>query len=381
MTRLRLTRAVLAVTAALALALSGALLAVAPASAAPGDAVLFTSPPSGATDVPRAVAIEGTGSDGATVRLTDVNNAPLGSTATVRQGGVWSILVIFPDDAPAQQMVYVTQNDGAITTILKTTFTLADPAPVTPEPLVVTSPQPNTQTESRFVEFTGTAAPGAVITAGVDGALVSQGVADANGAFTFGAFFRLTENAEDVVVTLTTANPDGTASDPVELPITLPAAIAAPVITSPVAGGSVVAGAVTIRGTGIAGVEVFVGVVPDETTLAANPDLDAATLFQSTVVAPDGTFQLTFQLPLGSYAVDAVHIDGFVQGDGTIPVLLSFASEPIEFQAVAAAAPAGTELANTGPTSTGLVGPGAALVVIGLLLVTAARRRVAPVAA
>jgi len=379
MTRSRLSRAVLALPAALSLALGGALLAAAPASAAPGDPVLITSPQDATTDVERVLTVTGTGSDGATVILTDAADAPLGQPVVVAQGGAWSAPVTFAPDAPANQSITATQFEDPLTTDAFTedsvTFTLADAVPVDPEELVVTSPADGDAVDSRRVEFVGTATPGAAVSASVDGLALGQATADENGDYVFEAVFPIGLVPEnEVTVNVTAVNPDGTSATPVDIQLVLPAPIAAPVITEPAAGSTVAGGgAVTFRGTGVAGETLAIISVPDQATATANPDIDPLSLIVSTVVAEDGSFAVSTTLPLGTYTAVAVHTE--TPFDPVESLALSLPSNEVTFTLVAAAAPAGAELANTGPTSVGLVGPAAALLLGGLLLTMAARRR------
>jgi len=271
-------------------------------------------------------------------------------------------------------------NAQATTTTDQVSFTLAAPVPVVPEPLDVTSPTSGTTTDSRIVEFVGTATPGAEVAANVDGAPFGGITADSNGDFVFEAEFPI-GIGEDITVNVTAVNPDGTSATPVDIELTLPAPLASPVITSPTTGSTIAGGgAVTFRGTGIAGQTVALVILPDQATIAANPNIDPLSLFPSAVVATDGSFVINATLPLGTYTAVAVHTD--TPFDPLTSQALSLPSNEVTFTlaaAPAAAGPRGTELADTGATSTGMVGPAAGLLLVGLLLVAASRRRAARV--
>jgi len=378
MTRTRLSRAVLAVPAALSLALGGALLAAAPASAAPGDPLVITSPQNGATTDSRIVEFTGTGSDGAGIALSnDGGTTVLGTPTTVAPGGAWTISVTFPDDAATAQTVVATQAIADTTpptiTTVPVTFNLPPAAPVAPEPIVLDSPAEGAQIDSRFVDFVGTATPGATLFVSIGDDVFGSDFADADGNFDFQGLFPF-EVGDDVTVVVSAEDADGNAlGDPITRSFSLLAPIAAPVITSPTTGSTITGGTVTFRGTGSAGDTAVVIISPDEATVAANPGLDITALLPYAVVAEDGTFVITTTLPVGTYtAVAILNETPITSADSEV---LSLPSNEVTFTLVAAAAPAGTELANTGPTSTGLVGPAAALLLGGLLLTVAARRR------
>jgi hypothetical protein len=163
-------RKILAVPAALSLALGGALLGAAPASAAPAD-LTVTSPETGAVLESRSVTFTGTGTESSTISVVDGDGVALPGTASVVvTGGLWSIPATFAEDAAVDQSVTVTQTtagapDGSEPVSFQLPAVEEDPEPIAFE---ITSPIDTATLTSRTVVFTGTGADDSVVTL-VDG--------------------------------------------------------------------------------------------------------------------------------------------------------------------------------------------------------------------
>jgi len=372
MFRTRLSRAVLAVPATLSLALGGALLATAPASAAVGDPVVITSPTDGETVTSRNIYVTGTGSDGETITVSTGEGIVYGSTP-VAVGGAWSLQVTFTDDSAPQQRILVSQStnntpaDGG-----EVSITL--PPPPDPDGVTVAFPEDGTTNLPRFSMIQGAAVEGASIVASVGDVVVAEGVADASG-YNLDAYFP-PEVGDDVELSVTAENPDGSVPEPVVLQLTLLEAVDAPVLTAPSASQSVAAGQVTFRGTGTPGLDVLLVIVPDAATISAGVALSEEQSAPFGEVAADGSITITTTLPAGRYGAVALLTNDLRRG--TEYTQRSLPSNAVDFTVVPAAAgasPAAPELAATGATSTGLVGPAAALLLGGLVLLVASRRR------
>lgn len=108
MTRPLSWKRLLAVPATLALALGGALLTAGPASAAPGDNLVVTSPAATSTQTSLAFAVTGTASDGAVITVTDGTGVTVGSSIAA-VGGAFTANVTLVDAVTTPQTLLVAQ--------------------------------------------------------------------------------------------------------------------------------------------------------------------------------------------------------------------------------------------------------------------------------
>jgi len=378
MPRPRITRLALAVPTALLLALGGALLAAAPASAAVGDPVVITSPVDGSTLSSRNVNVTGTGSDGETITVSTGEGVVYGSTP-VASGGAWSLQVTFTDDAAPEQRILVSQSTDA-TTADGGEVSITLPPPPAPNAVTVAFPDDGATNVPRFSMIQGGAVEGASIVATVGDVVVAEGVAG-GGGYNLNAYFP-PEVGDEVELTVAAENPDGTVPEPVTLQLALLEAVDAPVLTAPSAGQSVTAGEVTFRGTGTPGLDVLLLIRPDAATIASGVALTENQAAPFGEVAADGSITITATLPAGRYQAAALLTNDLRRGtEYTQRSLRSNVLEVTVSPAAAAATPAAPELADTGAVSATLAGPAAALLLGGLVLLVLSRRRVGSTAA
>ena len=374
MTRPLTWKRLLAVPAALTLALGGAVLTAAPATAAPLDPVTITAPVDGTVSAVRTVAVSGTGSDGDVVTVSAESDAFSPVDVIVPAGGIWNTSVTFPDTAAAAQTI-VADQIAADDTATTDSVAVIIPAPVVPVvPFLVTSPADGADIPSRLVEFEGTAPAGATITVTVNGEEGFGSVfAEDDGTFAFPGFFPF-ELGTDVTVVVNATDTEGNELTPETLQLSLLEPIAAPVITSPASGAVITGGTVTFSGTGIAGNTVVVIVAPDEATataILANPDFDITALVPTVVVGADGRWTVSTTLPLGGYTAAALHTETPITDVDS--EVLSLPSNEVAFSLVAPVVR--RQLAATGPVSGGFAAPGALVILAGLGMVIASRRR------
>lgn len=385
MTRTLSWKRLLAVPATLALALGGALLTAAPATAAPGDDLVVTSPAATSTQTSTTFAVTGTASDGATITITDDGGVTVGSAVAV-PGGAFTATVTLVDAVTTPQTLVVAQVPVAgdpAPVVTEVTLVVNLDLPVVPTPFALVSPADGADIPSRFVDFEGTAPAGATVTATVNGeeGFGSVFAAD-DGTFAFQGYFPF-ELGNDVTVVVTATQTDGTALTPETVTLSLLEPVAPPVITSPPSGSVITGGTVTFSGTGIAGNTVVVTVGPDAATSALifdDDDFDFAALVPSTVVAPNGTWTVSTTLPLGGYTAAALHTETPI--DSVDSEVISLPSNEVPFTLVAAAiAPAATggraELAATGAVTSGFATPAALVILAGLGMLVMSRRRLA----
>jgi hypothetical protein len=255
-------RKALALPAVLSLALGSALFAAAPASAAADFEVL--APAADAELDSRVVSFSGTALDGATVTVTDSDgNAAPGTTPVGVVEGAWSVSATYPDDAPVEQSVTITQSAEGLEDEIKTLSFTLPAAVVAPAEFAVTGPQSGTMLESRDVVFTGTGTDGSVITiVDADGVSVAPDATVVDGQWTTTA-----EYADDApinqavtITQITDGEPNGEEIVTFALPnapdLPEPGVEADFEITSPSEGAELDSFDVTIWGTGNSGATV-----------------------------------------------------------------------------------------------------------------------------
>lgn len=396
-----------------------------PAAPTP-EPVLFeiTKPTEGEKLTSRTVEIAGTGVEGATVVLTDLNGAALPGTGELTiVDGAWSATVTFPDDAATLQAVRATQtaeNGDQLEDTVSFALPAVVPPPAPDVEFTITSPTEEAELESRTVEFTGTGTTGSTVeliddygdTLNIAPIVVVDGE--------WSATIEFAEDADEfqyvTAVQTTDGEETGEASVFFSFVVEL---LPAPSITSPSNGETVVGDQVTFEGTGEPGANVMVFIIPtslleeleedlaDEfeselrstgtdtleraaaelgAELGAGADLQAAVEAaaepvdptEPIVVGANGAWSVTIALPADDYTALAILIDGPETG---YPI--SEPSNEVAFSLVAAAAPGagpgagdgpGDGLAVTGNESTGFLGLAAVLAALGAVLVVASRR-------
>jgi hypothetical protein len=255
-------RKAIALPAVLSLALGGALVAAAPASAAPTDLVV-TAPLSGSTLDSRAVVFSGAGTEDSVITIVDAEGSALPGTAPVTvDGGAWTTTATFPDSADVAQSVTVVQTTaGAPDGEAPVNFTLpaADPAPVE---FTVTAPLGGTTIATRDVLFEGTGSDGSTVSiVDASATILAEDIPVLDGAWSTTVTFAADAPVDQpVTITQTT----GEVADGAEtITIELPAAVEVPgpgdgenaefAITSPEEGDEFDSRTVDFTGTGTSG--------------------------------------------------------------------------------------------------------------------------------
>lgn len=288
-------RRALAVPAVLSLALGGALLAAAPASAAPED-LTIVSPGPGDVTTSRTVVFSGTGTDGSTVDVLDADGVALpGTTSVVVDGGEWETTATYADDATVEQTAYVEQTtadapDGADSV----TFEL----PAVEADFEITSPADNAVLTSRTVVFLGTGADDSVVTLTDGNGAPLPGttpVTVADGAWTTTATYANTATvAQKVTATQTTGE---TETGEQTISLTLPAVAPEPepepeiefAITSPEDEAVLDSLTVVFTGTGTSGSTVDLLDINGEPIVGATGIEIVDGAWTVTVVFPEGS--------------------------------------------------------------------------------------------
>jgi len=379
------------VPAALALALGGAVLTAAPASAAEAG-LTVTAPAQNSTLESRDVTVTGSVFGGSTVIVYAADGTtPLARTnvgGTFGEPIDYSVqLPAYADDAPRAQSIKVGGLFGASgIPQVPVDFTLPTVAPV----FSVTSPTEGETVDSRTVVFVGTGTDGSTVNVldaagdrvpGTIAAVVTDGVWTTTGTYSADAPLGQTVNVNQVT--------GGAGRGEATVNFQLPAAVllAAPVITSPTEGQTVLGGQVTITGTGIAGDYIGVFVVPTRLLQESDPNRRAAAAEAAAPADPsddipvgaDGTWSVTVALAPDAYTVIAFQAD-----DPTGAGSVSAPSAPVNF--ILAAAPAavapgttptasGTTLAATGVDTNAFLGLGSLLALGGAALLIVRKRR------
>ncbi|GAB2974069.1 LPXTG cell wall anchor domain-containing protein [Frigoribacterium salinisoli] len=298
-----------------------------------------TEPAPGTPLESRTVTFSGTGTDDSTVTATDADDAVLADPAIVTDG-VWTLEVVFAEDAPVGQTVTFTQlTDGVESGVVEVTLELpaATPAPA-PEPEPTPQPEPIPAPEP----VTAPATP--VITAPVQDETVVGDRVTFQGTGTPGSDIGL--------FAVPTA-------DLAELEAQVEEALAA--------------------------LEPQLG-----TFAQPSPQPEPVDPTDRIVVGDDGTWSVTLEQVPGEYTVvafAALFEDGTIVTDPTtgLPVV-SGLSTPVEYSLVTAVVPAATTpvavvpadsaLAYTGSETSGVaLGLAGALTLAGVVLTLVARRR------
>ncbi|RNE59200.1 hypothetical protein [Cryobacterium tepidiphilum] len=362
----------------------------------PADAPLVVQSPAEGDVVPsRTVTFSGTGLAGAIINLLGSDDTPLTEQTLVGEDGRWSATVSFARDADVQQAVRVVQELGAgdVTSVTRT-ITLPPPSLIKLE-----SPTDGQTLTSRSFDVTGEAPAGAHVTvADLGGAPLGQAdLAEGETRFVIPVRFADTaDRGQGIVVsgqhdgqdlnevTVHIALPPVEEPTPTETPTPapqptpkptpkpteppmpteppappvqhpepgIPQLIAAPVITSPVAGARITDGStVTFAGFGVPGTNIAVAVVPTSVLdlssapagvqqstggqrMTRNTQANAA---QPIVVDSDGFWSVRLSLPDGEYTVTAVHVR--LDAAGMATAALSEPSAPVTFRVAATPAP------------------------------------------
>lgn len=390
MSRRTFWRTALAVPATVALSLGGVLLAAVPASAADFEVI---APESGSTLDSRIVEFTGTGTDGATVAITDVAGDDFREPATsIVEAEEWSVTIEFFGDAALDQSVLVTQTtDGAPSG--EATVALVLPAPdVDPEEPTLAAPVIVAPTAGETVYGTeaavaGTALPGNYVIAAVSG---SEGefleetpvlvAPDGTWVVTFpvvpGDYEAYAIQLNDVEEPTEVSLPAG----PVEF--TVVAQLPAPVITAPTEGQTIVGEQVTFEGTGVPGAFIGLIVVPTELLEDVLAELEAeaeaefgtravpADPADPIVVGADGRWSVTLALAPEEYTVI-----GIQSLDATGLSALSPFSAPVSFTLAAATAPALLPPTGSGDEASAFLALGSLLALAGAALIVVTKRR------
>ncbi|RUQ96906.1 hypothetical protein [Labedella endophytica] len=297
MSRFPSWRKALAVPVALTLAFGSALLATAPASAAPED-LTVTSPESGDTVESRTVVFAGTGTEGSLVAVTDAEGTPLpGTTPATVTAGLWTTTATYDDDAAIEQTAFVEQTTADLADG-ETSVTFSLPAAVVPDPEIefaITSPEDGDTLESRTVEITGTGTDdSAVVLTDADGAVLPGTTAATvvDGAWTATATYpedaivdqsitatQVTELVETGEDTIAVTLPDAALPDPE------PEAEFA--ITSPEDGADLDSYTVVFEGTGTNGSTVDLLDYDDEPLAGADTATVSGGVWSITVEFPE----------------------------------------------------------------------------------------------
>lgn len=350
----------------------------APAQAAP-DTLVVTTPTNGSTTSSRTVTVAGTGTPGAAVALGDANDlSVVYGTAPVLPDSSWTFDIVFASNAPTAQSVIAVQADPSDTVnplAGDETVSFNLPAPVTTPPsapLVVTSPADNSTSTSRIIQFTGTVPVGSTVVTTLDDGTVQIPSAQVDGAGNFIALGQVPFTGSDTrTFTLSGADASGNPFTPVDITVTVPAAIAPPVIESPVDGASIATTQLTLSGTGVAGRNIFVLALSDSTTLDDLQMADAMNAADPIVVDSSGRWSVTLPVTPGTYAAVALHTSTPTPGS---PV--EAASLPSNVPTFTITAPVVVaQLANTGTDPMTVAGVGAGFLLAGLLLVASRRAR------
>jgi hypothetical protein len=292
-------RKIFAVPAALSLALGGALLGAAPASAAPED-LTVTSPETGAVLESRSVTFAGTGTEASTITVVDANGVALAGTAPATvTGGEWSIPATFAEDAAVDQTVTVQQTtagapDGSEPVSFQLPAVEEEPEPVA---FAISSPADGATLTSRTVVFTGTGADDSVVTLTDGNGAALPGTAPVtvtDGAWTTTATYANSATvAQKVTATQTTGEVEtGEQTISLALPAVEPEPEPEPeiefAITSPEDESVLDSLTVVFTGTGTSGSTVDL------------LDIDGEPIADATTVIVDGAWTITVVFPEGS---------------------------------------------------------------------------------
>jgi hypothetical protein len=307
-------RKALALPAVLSLALGGALVAAAPASAAPTDLVV-TAPLSGATLDSRVVVFSGSGTEDSVITIVDAEGTALAGTAPVTvDGGAWTTTATFPDAADVAQSVTVLQTTaGAPDGEAPVNFALpaAEPAPVE---FTVTAPLGGTTVATRDVLFEGTGSDGSTVSiVDATATVLAEDVLVVDGAWSTTVTFAA-DAPVDQTVTITQTTGEVTDGEET-ITIELPAAVEVPgpgdgdnaefEITSPEEGADVDSFVVTISGTGTSGstVELLDGAT------------DAPLPVDGPIVVVDGEWTATVTYPDDAFYIQDVYATQTTEGE------------------------------------------------------------------
>ena len=357
---------------------------------APADPRIL-SPEDGATVDDGLVTVSGTGEPGSTVTVTTVSTpvqlegvfalAAVSSGAIgsdeVDENGDWSITAT-EELADGLHTLTATAVDdagnvsGADTAEL-TVDTTVD-SDTTPPHVAFTSPEDGFTTGEQTFTAEIEHEAGAWVRTFVDGEPTSAGGVDADDAMTWDVpFLGWGEHTLRVEARDAAGN---TAFDELTVTFEKPAPTPDPTaleITSPAEGAEVDEGSVTVAGTGEPGEIVTV------TSVSATADggvAFAAATSEPVAIADDGTWSTTIALAAGAVTLTA----SSDTGSDTVSITVRAAVEPDpDPTPTPTPAPGPVDddrgLAATGSDALGLVVPGAALMLLGLVLVLRRRRR------
>jgi hypothetical protein len=363
-----------------------------------------TSPEAGATTASRTVEVTGTGIPTATITLTPSAGTAVVGQITVGADRTWVGSVTFPADVAPEQTITVDQalgTSGRGQVVQPVVLPAVVTPPTTPVPLpapVITSPADGETVTGTEVTFEGTGTPGAdigllVTPTGTVGTLADDPAAriivDVNGDWTVTLALQpaaYTAVAAQILVDASgrpvlDGNGRPIASDdsaPVDFVLEAPAVapFAAPVVTSPVAGQTVVGSTLTVTGTGTPGSNVAFVIYAQGGLPQSSGPFDEAQAESTIVVDAAGTWTSTVTgVRPGAYTIAPFAFDA--SGATTAVVFGS----PVDFTVTAAVVTAAVPTTPTGLAYTGsegsetAAGIGAAALLAGALLLIAARRR------
>ena len=378
--------------AAIALALGGAVLTAAPASAAEAG-LTVTAPAQNSTVDSRTVTVTGSVFGGSTVIVYAADGTtPLARTNVGGSFGQpidYSVqLPTYADDAAVAQNIKVGGLfGGSGIPQVGVDFSLPAVAPA----FAVTSPTEGQALDSRTVTFTGTGTDGSTVNVldtngdrvpGTTAAVVTNGQWTTTGTYADDAAVAQTVNVNQVT--------GGAGRGEATVNFTLPAntVLGAPSITSPTEGETVVGDVVTFTGTGEPGAYIGLLTVPtaalDEVSANARAAAEPADPADEILVDENGQWSVTLAFAPNAYTTVAIQ--------STVPAptevdQISAPSEPVSFTlaaAPAAAAPgaatppaanAGNTLASTGVDGTAFLGLSALLMLGGAALLVVRKRR------
>ncbi len=385
-------RKALAVPAAIALALGGAVLTAAPASAAEAG-LTVTAPAQNSTVDSRTVTVTGSVFGGSTVIVYAADGTtPLARTNVGGSFGQpidYSVkLPTYADDATVAQNIKVGGLfGGSGIPQVPVDFSLPAVAPV----FSVTSPTEGQELDSRTVTFTGTGTDGSTVNVldtngdrvpGTTAAAVVNGQWTTTGTYADDAAVAQTVNVNQVT--------GGAGRGEETVNFTLPAntVLGAPSITGPTEGQTIVGDRVTFTGTGEPGAYIGLLTVPtaalDEVSANARAAAEPADPADDILVDENGQWSVTLAFAPNAYTTVAIQ--------STVPApteadQISAPSEPVSFTLAAApaavapgaatppAANAGNSLASTGVDGTAFLGLSALLMLGGAALLVVRKRR------
>lgn len=240
-----------------------------------GPDVTIVTPANGSSSGDTTPTISGTIDDDADVSVSVLNDASMvvctGLVTPV--AGMWSLDC--PDLPDGDYTVTATSTDdtGNTDTDGPVSFTIDTNAPV----VTITSPTQNQTIENTRPTITGTTAPNQEVEVSIDGAVVGTATADAQGNWELPLTNELSLGEHTVSATVEDETGNQGRSGDVDFVVASPNTDI--VITGPTEGAELTGPEVTVTGTGTPGAAVVV-------------TLDGQT--QTTTVAPDGTWTVTF---------------------------------------------------------------------------------------